>query len=74
MALHHWCDVIAALVTLLVLILVDDSDYLLLRKVEIITFATDVECGSLHRSRTMDDKAHLQIVQIIIVCFVNEGV
>ena len=65
-------DVCTRSIALLIVILVDDGDNLLLREVEDVREAADVQCTGLRRSNTVDAEVRLVVGQTVEVALCDD--
>ena len=72
-ALTHWCHIESRLVTLIILIEVDNGDNFLCRKVIDIRLIRNIEGADLRRRCAMDDEALLEIAETIIGGFIDNN-
>ena len=72
-ALAHWCDVLTVHITLYIVVLIDDCDYLLLRQVEDIRATSNIQRTGLRWRYTVDGKVPLSIGEIAISNVINNN-
>ena len=73
MTLAHWRHIESRLVTLIILIEIDDSDNLLSREVVDVRLVRYIESADLRRRCAMDDEALLEIAETIIGGFIDNN-